>query len=157
MSSSLAADSARTSLKRARELFDRSSYSAFIPKEDDRLREMSLARRLRTQYNQNVFVEDVAASSTAIVAVKEDSDSANKVASSTLGVLTKFQEKQEAEKNKPQGILVVSSLQFHLTLTRNQSHILFFPYRNANHLLIPPFQPLDGTLPGSCLLFCPVI
>ena len=49
----LAADSAHLSLKRARDLFDRTADAAFLPKDDATLREAAIARRCQTQYHRN--------------------------------------------------------------------------------------------------------
>jgi len=54
---SLAPDAASHSLKRARELFDKSASSAFLPSVDEELHEIAIARRLRTQYNQKKVVD----------------------------------------------------------------------------------------------------
>lgn len=129
----LAADSARTSLKRARNLFDNTSYASYIPKEDDRLHEISLARRLRTQYNQHVEAEPTAKDGNSnnagaiVVSTVQDNDgtggsksggTSGAAVNSTAGVLARFQQQEETKNQPSTGILVVS-----LVLI-----VLWFPY-----------------------------
>eukprot|EP00548_Thalassiothrix_antarctica_P017473 CAMPEP_0194182200 /NCGR_PEP_ID=MMETSP0154-20130528/22212_1 /TAXON_ID=1049557 /ORGANISM="Thalassiothrix antarctica, Strain L6-D1" /LENGTH=457 /DNA_ID=CAMNT_0038898367 /DNA_START=20 /DNA_END=1390 /DNA_ORIENTATION=- len=113
-------DAARLSLKRARMLFDQSASTAFLPRDDEDLRELSITRRLRTQYNQDKIVAAVVnekkqAKENSIVLAKDNiSDSTSTLTkssavtttTSTDGVLAKLQEEKEAEDNKPRGILV---------------------------------------------------
>lgn len=109
LQSSLAPESARLSLKRARDLFDRSAAAAFVPSVDPTLHEVAIARRLRTQYNQKVSVVDKSGKEeNALVVVNDDQKPAATTAQSTSGVLARLQEQKEAEANKPQGILVKS-------------------------------------------------
>ena len=118
--SSLAPDSARLSLKRARKLFDQSASSAFLPRVDEELREIAIARRLRTQYNQKKVVDaavrekkkgeegalvlssdKISEADTSKVELSEGTNT-----TSTAGVLARLQEEKKAEDTKPQGILV---------------------------------------------------
>lgn len=119
-SSSLAPDSARLSLKRARDLFDRSAQAAFLPSVDNNVHEMAIARRLRTQYNQQNVVAEYQMknknSGAMVVSTVGDGDdeeqvkkSSSNTQSSTAGVLARLQEQQEAELNKPKGILVAAN------------------------------------------------
>ena len=104
----LAPESARLSLKRARELFDQTPQDAFLPSVDKHLQEIAVARRLRTQYNQDVIVEPEKKSETALVVstVGETLKRSLSSPQSTVGVLARLQEQKEAEENKPQGILM---------------------------------------------------
>jgi pleiotropic regulator 1 len=109
-SPSLAPESARLSLKRARELFDHTPQDAFLPSVDKNLHEIAIARRLRTQYNQQIVAEIKNEQTTALVVSNtgETAKRSSTVHQSTAGVLARLQEQKEAEDNKPQGILVKS-------------------------------------------------
>ena len=102
----LAPESARSSLKRARELFDRTPQDAFLPSVDKHLQEVAVARRLRTQYNQQIFVLPEKKQETALVVSTNGETMKRPSSQSTAGVLALLQEQKEAEENKPQGILV---------------------------------------------------
>eukprot|EP00547_Thalassionema_nitzschioides_P006568 CAMPEP_0194207474 /NCGR_PEP_ID=MMETSP0156-20130528/6197_1 /TAXON_ID=33649 /ORGANISM="Thalassionema nitzschioides, Strain L26-B" /LENGTH=469 /DNA_ID=CAMNT_0038934247 /DNA_START=133 /DNA_END=1542 /DNA_ORIENTATION=- len=117
---SLAPDAASHSLKRARELFDKSASSAFLPSVDEELHEIAIARRLRTQYNQKKVVDAtinqkkkseegaIVVSSKQLHGVDDGKTEVFTVPSntSTSGVLARLQEEKKAEDSKPRGILV---------------------------------------------------
>lgn len=133
----LASDAARTSLKRTRELFDRTAHAAYVPSVvDASLHDMAVARRLRTQYNQRTDKDNdhnkkknEGAMVVAVSTVHENDDETNannnnnnqsttstlssKASSSVSDVLARWQEQHEQEEEKRKsstGILVVSTL-----------------------------------------------
>ena len=109
----LAADSAHLSLKRARDLFDRTADAAFLPREDAPLREAALARRWKTQYHQNVAPEESnthlvqsQSTSTAITMKPTTTTSLSTTATTTTTskVLAHYQ--QHTTTTKTNGILI---------------------------------------------------
>jgi len=111
--SSLAADSARNSLKRTRELFDRSAAAAFLPSSQDaRLYEASQTRRLHTHYSYKKFEENHANKKTldalVVSTVREDDEREEETATSTGGALVRKDDKPKKQQSTG-GILVVCS------------------------------------------------
>jgi hypothetical protein len=101
--SSLAALSAHTSLKRARVLFDVNPYAAFVPTTDPIVAQASLERRIRrSQPPQQHSSQALAVISTDVTTT---GPSTSKVSSSTL---TYHREDESTTDGKSSGILVVS-------------------------------------------------
>jgi hypothetical protein len=108
--SSLAADSAKLSLKRTRELFDRSATNAFLPSTDAQLYQASLTRRLKTQYSVEGNKKAPTKSSDALVlsTVRDDDEQQEETATGG-GVLVTRSEEPPTPKQSADGILVVRS------------------------------------------------
>jgi hypothetical protein len=108
--SSLAADSAKLSLKRTRELFDRSATNAFLPSTDARLYQTSLTRRLKTQYSLEGNKKAPIKSSDALVVSNARDNDEQQEESTTAGVLaTRSEEPPKPNQSAGgRGILVVS-------------------------------------------------
>ena len=111
---SLAAGSARNSLKRTRELFDRSAAAAFLPSTsaDVRLYEASQARRLKTQYSYKQHEEkNVTKSSDAlVVSTVRDEEKTGFTTTSAGALVRRPADEPKQEQNTTGGILVVSDL-----------------------------------------------
>lgn len=114
--SSLAAQSAKSSLKRARELFDTSPQEAFIPRVDRTLFDASVARRLRTSYNNQEPTKASAVKNQKeehqliVSTVNEDEDHATSVQGGVLALKETTTDKKDSN-SAPigGGILVVSA------------------------------------------------
>ena len=119
---SLAANSARYSLKRTRLLYDVDAASVFLPAVDPVIRSASVNRRRRRRPTTETATSDAAASnnnSTALVVAKNNNDSSTTMqplasentpqpTSGASTSLVQFQEDTQ-DKPKPGGILVVRS------------------------------------------------
>ncbi|KAI2509597.1 hypothetical protein MHU86_4858 [Fragilaria crotonensis] len=92
-------------------MFDRTPQDAFLPSVDKHLQEVAVARRLRTQYNQQIFVLPEKKQETALVVSTTGETTKRPSSLSTAGVLARLQLQKEAEENKPQGILVKAKQQ----------------------------------------------
>lgn len=106
--SSLAAESAKLSLKRTRELFDRSAASAFLPSSDAHIHQASLTRRLKTQYSVEEKKQASQSSQALVVSTVRDDEEEEETISG--GVLAKRNEENTKPKQSTGGILVVRSL-----------------------------------------------
>lgn len=110
--SALAAESAKHSLKRTRELFDRSATAAFLPTAagDVRLYEASQARRLVTQYQQQSLSQKKNKTSDALVVstVREEEEEEQEIGGGAL--VQKDETKPNKQTQKTSGILVVRTL-----------------------------------------------
>jgi pleiotropic regulator 1 len=114
----LAAESARLSLKRARDLF---ANSTAIPRDDPKLRDAAIARRLHTQYNQTVSSPSTTGTSNAsdAIVVSTITDPSSTIAAATAnpsaatattGVLARLEERQQQQElHKPVGILTTTT------------------------------------------------
>jgi len=106
----LAAESARLSLKRARDLFNRSAHVAFIPREDERLREAALARRLYTHYNQQTTTVTANKTTNHAMVVASTNKTPNTTTNSTkTGVLARLEERAQVLQNTPVSILTTGT------------------------------------------------
>jgi hypothetical protein len=112
LTSSLAAQSAHISLKRARVLFDVNPYAAFVPTTDPIVAQASLERRIRRSQPPQQYqgLSHPGGSSSQALAVISTSGTAapstSKVSSSTLTI---HREDESTTDGKSSGILVVSS------------------------------------------------
>lgn len=112
--SSLAADSAKHSLKRTRELFDRSATAAFVPSTggDARLYEAAQARRIHSNYSYKQFQEskqEKNKTSDALVVSTVREDEKEEEETTTVGgaLVRADEEKPKPKKQNTGGILVV--------------------------------------------------
>jgi hypothetical protein len=110
--SDLAADSAKHSLKRTRQLFDRSASAAFLPATIDAdLLEASRARRIKTLYTQQHESQPIKSKSSNALVVSTVRDEEKGGASTVADAGRALVRKEETETKKSQssggGILVV--------------------------------------------------
>jgi hypothetical protein len=108
--SDLAADSAKHSLKRTRQLFDRSASAAFLPATIDAdLLEASRARRIKTLYTQQHESQPIKSKSSNALVVSTVRDEETGGASTAAGRALVRTEETETKKSQSSGggILVV--------------------------------------------------
>jgi pleiotropic regulator 1 len=113
--SDLAADSAKHSLKRTRQLFDRSASAAFLPATIDAdLLEASRARRIKTLYTQQHESQPIKSKSSSALVVSTVRDEETGGASTAADAGSALVRTEETETKKSQssggGILVKSSM-----------------------------------------------